>query len=233
MSKKARSVVKTSLDLGRQYEGSERFASYSASRLIVRNVSSVATFVNNTMPSGLKKRIDKQFDERPFIERTAGQGKDAPVFDMLRASVTLVVSSILIAVGTNLKLPLSTTYVTFMVFMGASLADGAWGRDSAVFRVSGVLSVIGGWFFTAFSAFTVAFIVANIFYFGGPIAIVLVVLIAAVFIFRTHKYHQKRIQSQVDIVEEFLKKKQITRETVIDLSADTLSEILGGYKNDH
>jgi len=152
-SKKARSVVKTSLDLGRQKEGYERFSSYAVSRSIVRGFANTANFVNSIMPSGIRSGLIKQFDESHFVEKQKHLGNDAPAFDMLRASVTLVVASILISIGTNLKLPLSTTYVTFMVFMGTSLADGAWGRESAVYRVSGVLSVIGGWFFTAFSAF--------------------------------------------------------------------------------
>ena len=174
LSSKAKTVIQTSLDLGRQYEGAERFSSYAVSRSLVRNFSKMALAVNNFMPKRVNSFVLSRFDERPFTEKQAHLGKEAPVFDMVRASVTLVVASILIAIGTSLKLPLSTTYVTFMVFMGTSLADGAWGRESAVYRVSGVLSVIGGWFFTAFSAFIVSFIVVNIFYWGGWIAVVIV-----------------------------------------------------------
>jgi Na+/phosphate symporter len=136
---------------------------------------------------------------------------------MIRAAVTLVVASVLIAMGTNLKLPLSTTYVTFMVFMGASLADGAWGRESAVYRVSGVISVIGGWFFTALSAFTVAFVFANIFYFGGTIAIVAVLVLAGAIIYRTHKYHGQKMEEEV-LFEKSLEDKVLTREEVLALS---------------
>ncbi|NNE27495.1 MAG: phosphate permease [Saprospiraceae bacterium] len=196
-SKKAKSVLKTSLDLGRQDEGFERFSSFVLSRRLVRNFAKMATVVNKVMPKRMQDGIEKQFDQTPFRTKQLALGKEAPNFDMIRASVTLVVASILIAIGTNLKLPLSTTYVTFMVFMGTSLADGAWGRESAVYRVSGVLSVIGGWFFTAFSAFVVAMVLAFIFYFGGLIAIGVMILIAIVLIYRTHRYHKDRLDEQI------------------------------------
>ncbi|MEM7101789.1 MAG: inorganic phosphate transporter [Bacteroidota bacterium] len=217
-SKKARSVVQTSLDLGRQYEGSERFASYPVSRSIVRTFSRASTVINKVLPSSFIKGVERQFDETPFLEKQASLGKDAPVFDMLRAAVTLVVASILISIGTNLKLPLSTTYVTFMVFMGTSLADGAWGRESAVYRVSGVLSVIGGWFFTAFSAFTMAFIVATIFFFGGPVAIVAILILAAFVIYRTHRYHGK-MEEEKKAKEESLYSTPLTKEVVVQKSS--------------
>jgi phosphate/sulfate permease len=224
-SKKARSVVKTSLDLGRQYEGTERFASYAVSRSLVRNFSKMATYVNDKLPTGMKKAVERQFDQRAFTAKQTEMGKDAPSFDLVRASVTLVVASILITIGTNLKLPLSTTYVTFMVFMGTSLADGAWGRESAVYRVSGVLSVVGGWFFTALAAFTVAFILANIFYFGGPIAIAIVLIIAAVLVYRSHRYHSRRMEEQLAF-EKSLDEGTITTEKIIDTSTQNLSKIL-------
>lgn len=227
-SKKARSVVKTSLDLGRQYEGSERFASYAVSRSVVRNFGKMANFINNNLPASLKNGVNAQFDERPFIAKQKTFGDDAPSFDMVRAAVTLVVASILIAIGTNLKLPLSTTYVTFMVFMGTSLADGAWGRESAVYRVSGVLSVIGGWFFTALSAFTVAFIFACIFYFGGPVAIVISLIAAAFIIYRSHKYHGKRLEEQIAF-EKSLDESKLTRERVIELSTINLEKFIRGF----
>lgn len=192
-SKKAQSVLKTSLDLGRQDEGYERFSSYMFSRSLVRNVTALSQFVSKSIPDKLQGVIRKQFDETPFKEQQKRLKKEAPVFDLLRAAVTLVVSSILITMGTNYKLPLSTTYITFMVFMGASLADGAWGRESAVYRVSGVLSVIGGWFFTAFSAFTVAFILLIIFHFGGILGIIAVLIVAGIAAYRTHRTHSKRI----------------------------------------
>lgn len=202
-SKKAQSVLKTSLDLGRQDEGYERFSSYMFSRSLVRNVSALSEFMNKSIPDKVHRVIDKQFDETPFKQKQKELKKEAPVFDLLRAAVTLVVSSILITIGTNYKLPLSTTYITFMVFMGASLADGAWGRESAVYRVSGVLSVIGGWFFTAFSAFTVAFILLVIFHFGGVFGILAVLIIAGIAVYRTHRTHSKRIADLTEFEKRY------------------------------
>jgi phosphate/sulfate permease/phosphate uptake regulator len=225
-SKKAKRVIQTSLDLGRQYEGAERFESYAISRSLVRNFSKMATSVNNRLPDSWKKKVEKQFDEKPFIAKQAEMGADAPSFDMIRAATTLVVASILISIGTALKLPLSTTYVTFMVFMGTSLADGAWGRESAVYRVSGVLSIIGGWFFTAFSAFVVAFIVATIFYFGGIIAIIVVLILSLVFIIRSHKAQDKKLEEQLAF-EKNIEDGAFDKAKVIGLCADSLQSVLG------
>lgn len=224
-SKKAKSVIKTSLDLGRQYEGTERFASYAVSRSLVRNFGKMATSVNRMLPKAMKEGVEKQFDEKPFLAKQANLGKGAPAFDMIRAASTLVVSSILITIGTNLKLPLSTTYVTFMVFMGTSLADGAWGRESAVYRVSGVLSVIGGWFFTALSAFIVAFVVANIFYWGGTIAIIIVLIIAGVIIYRSHRYHGERLEEQIAF-ERSIEDNTLTIEKIFELSAINVKKVV-------
>ncbi|NNC84580.1 MAG: inorganic phosphate transporter [Bacteroidia bacterium] len=226
-SKKARSVVKTSLDLGRQYEGDERFASFAVSRSVVRYFGKMAKSVNSVLPEGARKAVERQFDEQPFVATQANLGKDAPVFDLIRAASTLVVASILITLGTNLKLPLSTTYVTFMVFMGTSLADGAWGRESAVYRVSGVLSVIGGWFFTALAAFTVAFVLANIFYFGGTIAIIAVLLVAGIIIYRSHRSHDRRLEEQKEFEKGF-DDGALTKENIISISSKNLKRSLGG-----
>ncbi|MCB0693754.1 MAG: inorganic phosphate transporter [Lewinellaceae bacterium] len=228
-SKKARSVVQTSLDLGRQYEGSERFTSYAISRQLVRNATRFSTMMSSAIPSKWKTVIARQFDEQPFAARQAAMGKDAPSFDLIRASVTLVVASILITMGTNLKLPLSTTYVAFMVFMGTSLADGAWGRESAVYRVSGVISVIGGWFFTALSAFVISFIFAGIFYFGGSIAILVVMLGAVFMVYRSHRYHKERLEEQLAL-EQGMEQDQISRTGIIALCSTNIQTILGGMK---
>ncbi len=226
-SKKARSVVKTSLDLGRQYEGAERFTSYTVSRRLVRNFSKMSASITRALPAGFMRTMEKQFDERPFSAKQAHLGDEAPSFDLIRASVTLVVASILITIGTNLKLPLSTTYVTFMVFMGASLADGAWGRESAVYRVSGVLSVIGGWFFTALSAFVIAFILANIFYFGGMIAILVVLIIAVIVVYRSHRYHGERLEEQMAF-EKGMEEDGLNKDQVIQLAGTNIARILSG-----
>lgn len=228
-SKKARSVVRTSLDLGRQDAGgAERFSASLLSRSIVRGSINIAAYLEKITPEKWRQNINRQFDEQPFLQKQAALGKEAPSFDMIRASVTLVVSSILIAMGTTLKLPLSTTYVTFMAFMGASLADGAWGRESAVYRVTGMLSVVGGWFFTAISAFTIAFIIAALFYYGGVVAIIIMLGIAGFLVYRTHKYHKEKLQEEVDI-EPSLETETLTKERVVEKSLQRISDMLGKY----
>ena len=223
-SKKAKRVIQTSLDLGRQYEGTERFESYAVSRSLVRNVSKFSSTVNKNIPSGIKKFMERQFNEKPFTDRQIALGDEAPSFDLIRAAVTLLVASILISIGTTLKLPLSTTYVTFMVFMGTSLADGAWGRESAVYRVSGVLSVIGGWFFTAFSAFIVSFIVAGIFYFGGLVAIILVMALSVWFIIRSHRQNSEKLEEQLAF-ERSIETDVVDREKILEMCVKYMSQI--------
>ena len=187
-SKKAHRVVKTSVDLSRQGEGDERFGSSFFARSLVRGSIALSNSVSSVIPAPIKNYLSKQFEmpDEPVSKKT-----DAPAFDMLRASVNLVVASILIASATSLKLPLSTTYVTFMVAMGTSLSDRAWGRDSAVYRITGVLSVIGGWFFTAFSAFTIALLVALAISFGGFWAIGALLALAIFLLVRTHLFAKK------------------------------------------
>ncbi|MFH2141443.1 MAG: inorganic phosphate transporter [Bacteroidota bacterium] len=199
LSKKAKTVIKTSINLSRQGEGDERFGSSLFARSIIRASKTVGQGMYKVTPEKVRLAIDKRFEQHPNLSAKDTDGENSS-FDMVRASVNLVVASILIAIGTSLKLPLSTTYVTFMVAMGTSLSDRAWDRDSAVYRITGVLSVIGGWFFTAFSAFTIAFIVALIISWGGIIAIGLLVLLAAFIIFRTHKLHKKREEKTEDII---------------------------------
>lgn len=203
LSKKAKSVVKTSLDLSRQDEGAERFGSSFLARSIVRSARTIGSSMNLIMPKVVSNKISERFDQTYFKEN-AVKGPDAPAFDMIRASVNLTVASILISFATSLKLPLSTTYVTFMVAMGTSLADRAWGRESAVYRITGVLSVVGGWFFTALSAFIFAFIVALIISFGGFIAVGGLILLAFVVLVRTHIIHKKKTAEQEDVeMEEY------------------------------
>ncbi|MCF8368364.1 MAG: inorganic phosphate transporter [Bacteroidales bacterium] len=224
-SKKAKSVVKTSLDLGRQEEGYERFSSSLVSRIIVRSNTNVANFFKSKISKSFLDKIDKRFDQNPFKEKQIALGADAPAFDMIRASVTLVVASILISFATSLKLPLSTTYVTFMVAMGTSLADRAWGSESAVYRVTGVISVIGGWFFTALSAFLSAFVLAILFsYFGFP-AVFILVAIAGFTIYRTHFLHKKRVQNtEIDSGE--LGDEILTNQKIIDKSSKNVIRTL-------
>ena len=169
-SKKARKVVETEVGLSRRNEGDEMFGSSRVARSLVRWAGSVSVVVQRVTPERVVRFVDSRFQ----VPREAYD--DAAAYDMLRASVNLVMASLLIALGTSLKLPLSTTFVTFMVAMGSSLADRAWSRESAVFRITGVLTVIGGWFITAGVAFTACFFVATAMHFGGAVAIVLIVL---------------------------------------------------------
>jgi len=190
-SKKAHNVIATTVDLSRQGKVDERFGASLLSRSLVRSSLSMNRSVTRWLPDSVVKMVNKRF-EVPKAEKKKLKGKDAPAFDVIRASVNLVVASILIAGGTSLKLPLSTTYVTFMVAMGTSLSDRAWGRDSAVYRIQGVFLVIGGWFLTALIAFTVAFIVACILYWGHIYAVVVMLILAIYFFYRTHILHQSR-----------------------------------------
>ena len=185
-SKKAHNVIKTSVDLARQDEGEESFGSTPIARTLVRFSMMLANGLSKIMPEQSKQWIETRFGKEEAII------VDGAAFDMVRASINLVLASLLIALGTSLKLPLSTTYVTFRVAMGTSLADRAWGRDSAVFRVTGVLSVIGGWFITAGAAFTICFFVALIIHFGGSIAIICLIALAVVMLIRSQVMYKKR-----------------------------------------
>ena len=189
-SRKARGVIKTSVDLARQDAGDEMFGSSGLARSIVRASSSLATGIDNAMPQGLKRWLGKRFDKDEAIL------ENGAAFDMVRAAVNLLLASLLIALGTSLKLPLSTTYVAFMVAMGSSLADRAWGRESAVFRITGVLSVIGGWFITAGAAFTICFFVALIIHFGGTVAILALIGLAVFMLIRSQVMYKKRKEKE-------------------------------------
>lgn len=185
-SKKAHNVIKTSVDLARQDEGEESFGSTPMARTLVRFSMNLSNSFSKIMPESGKQWIETRFRKDEAIIA------DGAAFDMVRASVNLVLASLLIALGTSLKLPLSTTYVTFMVAMATSLSDRAWGRDSAVFRITGVLSVVGGWFITAGAAFTICFFVALIISFGGTIAIVALIALAVFSLIRSQMMYKKR-----------------------------------------
>lgn len=202
-SKKAHNVIKTSVDLSRQEEGEESFGSTPIARKVVRLSLGFAHSVDRWIPERSKQWIDNRFRRDEAIIA------DGAAFDLIRASVNLVIAGLLIALGTSLKLPLSTTYVTFMVAMGSSLADRAWGRDSAVFRITGVLSVIGGWFLTAGVAFTVSFFIALIIYYGGTIAIVVLISLAVLTLLRSHVLfgRKKAAEQQSETVRLVLKSK--------------------------
>ncbi|MDT0606043.1 inorganic phosphate transporter [Croceitalea rosinachiae] len=223
-SSKAKSVVKTSVDLARQDEGDERFEPNYLSRQVVK--LSVAAFenVSAVFPPSLKAKIDKRF-EVPYSYVPKSKVQDTPAFDMVRAAVNLMVASVLISIATSMKLPLSTTYVTFMVAMGTSLADRAWGAESAVYRVAGVLNVIGGWFFTAFSAFTAAAIIAYILHLGGFIALVILLVLAATLLLRNYMAHNRK--TKVIKAEDSLRRAESSSvQGVIEESADNIANMI-------
>jgi len=223
VSRKARSVTKTTLDLSRQDEGTERFESSLLARAIVRSSISFSRSVRKVVPIRIQLAVRKRFDRTLYKKRKSDESIS---FDLVRASVNLVVASILIAFGTSLKLPLSTTYVTFMVAMGTSLADGAWGRESAVYRISGVITVITGWFFTALSAFTVAFCIANIIHWAGLPGILTIIALAIFLIFRSHVFHNKKEKEEEEKKTEREKIKILNRENVLETSRQIVTSTL-------
>ncbi|HKK74581.1 MAG TPA: inorganic phosphate transporter [Saprospiraceae bacterium] len=215
-SKKARSVTETEVNLGRQADGLERFDSNLLSRSIVRGVMGLFRKTSSSLPKGAKEKISEAFS--PKEEREL----NPPAFDLVRASVNLTVASILIAIATSMKLPLSTTYVSFMVAMGTSLSDRAWGRDSAVYRVAGVLNVIGGWFMTAFIAFSVSALFAYLISTFGGWAIVVIVLFAVLFITNTFLYHRRQAKSQKKLSAAQSRVERVPAKTIIDDTAKTV-----------
>lgn len=194
-SKKAFNVVKTSVDLARQDAGDEMFGSSKMARVLVRFSTNTASALSELVPNGVKRWFAKRFDNENVV---LPQGA---AFDETRATVNLVVSSLLIALGTSLTLPLSTTYVTFMVAMGSSLADKAWGRESAVFRITGVISVIGGWFITAGAAFILCFLVALAMSLGGLTMASILIALSIVLLVRSNiKYKKKQAEEKGDVI---------------------------------
>jgi hypothetical protein len=210
-SKKARNVIKTSVDLSRQDEGDEMFGSSRAARSIVRVTQDGNGWVMQYMPKSISRWIDSRFNKQE------AELNDGAAFDVVRAAINLVLASMLITIGTNYKLPLSTTYVTFMVAMGSSLADRAWSRESAVFRVTGVISVIGGWFITAAVAFGACALVCLIMFYGGILAkILFMVLVVALLIKSNRKYANKEKEGEKEDVFRLMMRTR-DPEIVLDL----------------
>jgi hypothetical protein len=214
-SKKAKSVTQTEINLARQSSGDERFGSSWLSKVLVRVSVNSSNNIKRVLPNKLVATIEKQFKPHIYEEDKA----DPPMFDLIRASVNLTVASILISFATSLKLPLSTTYVTFMVAMGTSLSDKAWDRESAVYRISGVLAVIGGWFLTALSAFVAAFVMVYIFHYGGAVGIFAMAALVVYILFRTHLFHKKSKQSKAEETDEV---NTITDENIAEKSNKTI-----------
>ncbi|MCB0464853.1 MAG: inorganic phosphate transporter [Aequorivita sp.] len=223
-SKKARTVSDTEIDLARQGEGYEKFNPNMLSRFLVRSSTQLSTYFNYIVPNSLQEKIDKRF-EKPIVNLPKHKTYELPAFDMVRASINLVVAGILIATATSMKLPLSTTYVTFMVAMGTSLADRAWGRESAVYRVAGVLNVIGGWFFTAFVAFVAAGTLTYLIYIGRGAMIAVLLLLAILLLVRNYLSHKNKVKLKLD--KTGLKKTESkTVQGIIQESAEHISNVV-------
>lgn len=206
-SKKAQNVVKTSVDLSRQDEGDEMFGSSAVARVVVRTTQKTTTAIANVIPKRLSRWIDTRFNADSAVL------PEGAAFDLIRASINLVVAGLLVAVGTSMKLPLSTTYVTFMVAMGTSLADRAWSRESAVFRITGVLSVIGGWFITAGAAFIMCYLISTALFFGSVVAMLLAITIAIILLIRSHaKFKEGQGVDETDLLFKQLTRTQDTAE---------------------
>lgn len=203
-NKKARTVAKTEINLGRQFEGYEKFDSSAFARSLVRIFISMGQSLKNILPQKVYDKLQTRFDQSQ-IDYSKHDKKERPAFDFIRATVNLMVASSLISLGTAYKLPLSTTYVTFMVAMSTSFSDKAWGRDSAVYRVSGVLTVIAGWFFTAFIAFASSSILCLLMYYGGLPVTLAIIAFAVFLIVRSnilHKAKEKKAAKMEAIVAE-------------------------------
>lgn len=224
-SKKAKIVLQTSLDLSKQNGGNESFGSSAIARALVRFTNNMVNVVDNILPAKVKAWIEKRFDNREMIlEENAS-------FDLIRGSVSIVLASMLIALGTSLKLPLSTTYVTFMVTMGASLSDRAWSRESAVYRVTGMFSVIGGWFITAIVAFIICFLIALLFYFGGVIAM-LAMIALAVYIIIKNRARANKTEDNDELFEKALNatEQEAIYESFVQHNRESMNKMLNMSK---
>lgn len=245
-SKKARAVIKTSVDLARQSDGNENFGTSPVARVLVRTCNNASNTILSVVPLRVKDWIDSRFNNNEIIL------EDKASFDLVRASVNVVLSGLLIALGTSLKLPLSTTYVAFMVAMGSSLADRAWGRESAVYRITGVLSVIGGWFITAGAAFTICFLVALLIHVGGIAAMAAMVGLAIYMLIRNQILYKKKMkkeamQEEVDSTISKLRETKDKREAlslfrehsrdelcdVLNFASDTFNRSVHGFMDEN
>ncbi|WP_299004586.1 inorganic phosphate transporter [uncultured Tenacibaculum sp.] len=221
-SSKAREVIKTGIDLSRQGDGHEKFQPNPLSRVVVRSAMGINAVVNFIVPKKALTFIDSKF-QKPVIELPKDKTYEMPAFDLVRASVNLIVAGILISIATSMKLPLSTTYVTFMVAMGTSLADRAWGRESAVYRVAGVINVIGGWFLTAITAFLTAALVAYLISWD-MVMIPVLLLVVALLIARNTLQHRKKSKEEKKQVH-MERAELITINGVIEESSDHIAGV--------
>ena len=230
-SKKSRTVTETEVNLARKGEGMERFSSSSLSRSIVHGAMNLGRSIDKATPQHIKDYIDRRFEPIP-VENNAS-------FDLIRASVNLTISALLISLGTSLKLPLSTTYVTFMVAMGTSLADRAWGRESAVYRINGVLTVVAGWLLTALIAFSASLFVGLFLMWGGKIAIFVTLSLVGFMLFKSGKLHTKRKAKQEKKQLHLSTEEQLVTEctnevkAVMDKTLDIFKLIIEGLKSEN
>ena len=223
-STKAKNVVKTSLDLSSQGETKERFQPNALSRGFVRLAMGASNLTARVLPTSWQAKIETQF-EQPVIKLTSNKVHELPAFDLVRAAVNLMVAAVLISIATSYKLPLSTTYVTFMVAMGTSLADRAWSAESAVYRVAGVVNVIGGWFFTAFSAFSAAALVAYLLNLNLEVMFPILLLTAIVLLIRSSIVHSKKTK-EIASDDRLKKTESSSVQGVITESAENISNVL-------
>lgn len=228
-SKKARYVTQTEINLSREGEAKERFNPNWLSRGFVRLAMAMSQMASHILPESWQHKIEKQF-EKPAIALPKSKMNDLPAFDMVRAAVNLMVASVLISIATSMKLPLSTTYVTFMVAMGTSLADRAWGAESAVYRVAGVLNVIGGWFFTAIIAFISAGTIVYLMNLNFPAMVGVLLLLAILLLVRNYVSHKNN--SEASKAEDSLKRAESSSvQGVIQESATNISRVIKRGKN--
>ena len=228
-SKKARTVSQTEIKLARQNIGSERFSSSRLSRSLVRGTVGFSKWIGKIVPEKVTGFIDGRFDFSSY-KKQFKRPEDVSSFDLLRASVNMFVASSLIAFGTSLKLPLSTTYVTFMVAMGTSLADRAWGRESAVYRITGVIAVIGGWFITAITAFTISFLVANIINLGGIAAALTGLAVALFVVIRSSLRHKKKAQKLAG-KDEFEEKTTLSGQNILLKCNTSIMDVIASVQD--
>ena len=221
-SSKAKRVVKTSIDLSKQGDTKERFNPNFISRFLVRSATKVSLALDKVTPKPINDFIEKQFEEKSALSLTIND-EDKPAFDLVRASVNLMVAGILISIATSYKLPLSTTYVTFMVAMGTSLADRAWGSESAVYRVAGVLNVIGGWFGTALIAFTAAGTIA---YLINISELFIAVLLFAIIIIGIRGYLKGNNDSEINDEENLSLDESSSLQGVIIESSKNIAKVV-------
>jgi len=226
-SKKARTVTETEIRLGHQEETTERFESIWLSRIIVNMADSFFQTLSSVIPHNIRKTISKRIDPHSYKAVTVQGTK--PSFDLVRAAVNLMVASAVVSFATSMKLPLSTTYVTFMVAMGASFSDQAWGMETAVYRITGVLTVIGGWFLTALIAFVVSFVFAGIIHYFGVPGVIAILLLAGVVIWNNKKKHEGRVK-ETEEARVFNLKKISDAHMAISSTFDHLASLLGAIR---